>query len=137
MQNVDAKRNAMRKDERRGAIQPTGLDMSMGNVTVSPDVVRELARITTLATPGVLGLAEKTTARGQTHGELAGVNVVTQNEQGASRIKIHLCVIAATDQPLHKLGEQIQANVVGAVAEVAGIEVASVDVTFEDVRNKA
>ncbi len=119
--------------------------MSMGNVTVSPDVVREVARITTLATPGVLGLAEKNAphggARGQAHGEPAGVSVITQTEQGAGqgagRIRIHLCVIAATDQPLYKLGEQIQANVVGAVAEVAGIEVASVDVTFEDVRSKA
>jgi uncharacterized alkaline shock family protein YloU len=116
--------------------------MTLGNVTVSPDVVRELARITTLATPGVLGLAEKAAARAQahgerTHGERTGVDVVTQDESGASRVRIHVRVIAATDQPLYKLGEQIQANVVGAVAEVAGIEVASVDVTFEDVRNKA
>jgi len=35
------------------------------------------------------------------------------------------------------LGEQIQITVASAIAEIAGISVASVDVSFEDVSAKA
>jgi uncharacterized alkaline shock family protein YloU len=103
----------------------------IGRVTISPDVVREVARITTLATPGVLAMAERVRLRsGRKSG---GVDVAIQNDE----VQIRLRVIAATDCALHKLGQQIQSNVAGAIAEIAGMMVASIDVSFEDVRNKA
>ena len=105
--------------------------MMIGRVTISPDVVREVARITTLATPGVLAMVERTGAR--SGGNAGGVDVVVQDE----KVQVRLRVIAAADIPLFKLGQQIQSNVAGAVAEIAGMTVTSVDVSFEDVRSKA
>ena len=104
----------------------------IGKVTISPDVVREVARVTTLATPGVLAMAERTprSSRGPVD---TGVDVSVQ----ANSVQIRLRVIAASDVPLHKLGQQVQSNVAGAIQEIAGMSVTSVDVTFEDVRSKA
>ena len=107
----------------------------IGKVTISPDVVREVARITTLATPGVLAMAERPAGRNNVD---PGVSVtVLDDAYGGHTLQIKLRVVAAVNQPLHKLGQQIQANVAGAVAEIAGMTVTSVDVTFEDVRSQA
>lgn len=115
----------------------------IGKVTISPDVVREVARITTLATPGVLAMAERPVGRNTVD---PGVSVVVQaaapgedasaGANGKRTLQITLHVIAAADQPLQRLGQQIQSNVAGAIAEIAGMVVASVDVTFEDVRSQ-
>ncbi len=102
----------------------------IGKVTISPEVVREVARITTLATPGVLAMAERTVGRNNVD---PGVSVVAQDDT----LQIKLRVIAAVNQPLQKLGQQIQVNVADAVTETAGMAVTKVDVTFEDVRSQA
>ena len=107
----------------------------IGKVTISPDVVREVARITTLATPGVLAMAERPAGRNNVD---PGVSVMVQEEaNGEPTLQVKLRVIAAVNQPLHKLGQQIQTNVAGAIAEIAGMTVTAVDVTFEDVRSPA
>ncbi len=103
----------------------------IGKVTISPDVIREVARITTLAAPGVLAMAVRAVPRGS--GDI-GVDVTGQKD--TESVQIRLRVIAASDAPLHKLGQQIQANVAGAINEIAGMIVTSVDVSFEDVRSK-
>jgi uncharacterized alkaline shock family protein YloU len=120
----------------------------IGKVTISPDVVREVARITTLATPGVLAMAERPAGRNNVD---PGVSVIVleaargddakgdgaNDDHGSGpTLQIKLHVIAAVNQPLHKLGQQIQNNVAGAIAEIAGMTVTSVDVTFEDVRSQ-
>lgn len=102
----------------------------IGTVTISPNVVREVARITTLATPGVMAISERQIGRSTTE---PGVYVRVQDNS----VSIKLRVIAATDVPLHKLGEQIQAAVASAITEIAGMSVSTVDVSFEDVRVKA
>jgi uncharacterized alkaline shock family protein YloU len=103
----------------------------IGKVTISPEVVREVARITTLATPGVLAMAERPLA-GRNNVD-PGISVVAQDDT----IQIKLRVIAAVNEPLQKLGQQIQVNVADAVTEIAGMAVTKVDVTFEDVRSQA
>ena len=104
----------------------------IGKVTISPDVIREVARITTLATPGVLGMAERLAPHAHGNAD-PGVDVMVEGD----KVQIRLRVIAAAAIPLHKLGQQIQSNVASAVAEIAGMTVTSVDVAFEDVRSKA
>jgi uncharacterized alkaline shock family protein YloU len=97
--------------------------------------VREVARITTLATPGVLAMADRMGARGgSTRGgnHTGGVEVAIHED----KVQVRLRVIAAADISLRKLGQMIQTNVAGAVAEIAGMTVTNVDVTFEDVRSK-
>jgi len=115
--------------------------MAMGKVTISLDVVREVARITTLATPGVLRLVDKPGSRESSRGDAGSVEIAIQDDPdqmlGSMRVRVHVHVIAAADLQLSKLGQQIQTNVIGAVAEIAGIEVTCVDVTFVDVRSVA
>ena len=103
-----------------------------GKVTISPDVIRDVARVTTLATSGVLAMAERQPRH--KHSPIdTGVDVEMEDEQASIRLR----VIASVNQPLLKLGEQIQTTVASAIAEIAGITVTSVDVSFEDVRTKA
>lgn len=109
-----------------------------GKVTISPEVVLQVARITTLATPGVLGLVEDESwqsgsASGPMRHTLRGI--VASIENGAAHIRVH--IIAASNVPLVRLARQIQTNIANAIAEIAGIETAAVDVTIEDVRAAA
>ncbi|MGQ9813538.1 MAG: Asp23/Gls24 family envelope stress response protein [Candidatus Roseilinea sp.] len=105
-----------------------------GKVTIAPEVVLQVARITTLATPGVLGLVEETSRHSVSAGSplkhtLRGI--VASIEDGAARIRVH--IIAASNVPLTQLARQLQVNIANAIAEIAGIETAAVDVTVEDV----
>lgn len=109
-----------------------------GKVTISPEVVLQVARITTLATPGVLGLVEDDARQsGRAGGSLKHAlrGIVASIEDGAAHIHVH--IIAASNVPLTRLARQIQANIASAIAEIAGIETAAVDVTIEDVRAAA
>ena len=50
---------------------------------------------------------------------------------------MRLRLVAAADVSLIELGQKLQADVASAVAELVGMDVTAVDVTFEDVRNPA
>ncbi|HQV69758.1 MAG TPA: Asp23/Gls24 family envelope stress response protein [Thermoflexales bacterium] len=104
---------------------------TISNVSVSPDVIRDVARITTLATPGVLSLVDQPTVISIVPREaFRGVDVML-NDQNA-QISLHL--IAADDAALMELGKDIQKNVCEAVEEICGVNVSAVNVSFEDVR---
>ncbi len=105
-----------------------------GKATISPQVVLQVARITTLATPGVLGLVEDESPRSPSAGNLTKHTlrgIVASIEDGAAHIGVH--IIAASNVPLVRLARQIQINIANAIAEIAGLETATVDVTVEDV----
>ena len=54
-----------------------------------------------------------------------------------NRAHVRLRLVAAADVSLIELGHKLQTDVSSAVAELVGMDVTSVDVTFEDVRNPA
>ncbi len=99
-------------------------------VSISPDVVREVARITTLATPGVLALVDKPGARNASRDAFRGVEVAVRDKRAHVRLRL----VAAADVSLIELGHKLQTDVSSAVAELVGMDVTAVDVTFEDVR---
>ena len=103
------------------------------DLKISADVVREVARVTTLATPGVLALVDKPGAPATPRDPYRGVEVNVRD----SRAHVRLRVIAAADISLVGLGQKLQADVAEAVLEIVGMEVTAVDVTFEDVRKSA
>ena len=104
--------------------------MKEATVSISPNIVKDIARLTTLATPGVTGLVETHGVLGRT--QFRGVEVTMD---GAQRASVHLRVSAAADQSLHALGRTIKQAVAEAVDEMTGIHVTTVDVTFEDIRS--
>lgn len=103
--------------------------MNTARISISPDIVKDIARLTTLATPGVVGLADAPTSVLH-RSPPKGVDVEMIGE--LARITLH--VTAATDQSLPALGAMIKRKIAGAVEEIAGIKVESISVSFEDVR---
>ena len=97
-------------------------------VTISPDIIRDVARITALATPGVISLVEND-GRWRSRAT-SGIEAVLNN--GYAYIKLN--VIGHTGHSLIALASQIRNNIAEAVNEVTDVTVASVDITFEDVR---
>lgn len=101
------------------------------NVSVSADVIRDVARITTLATEGVLGLVDQPVVISVPMREAFRSVDVVMKEQKA-HVSLH--VIAADDVALIDLGKRIQHDVSEAIDEMCGVEVHAVDVSIEDVR---
>ncbi len=106
--------------------------MAIVSVTISPEVIRTVVRNTALSTAGVLALVEPE-HEGRTFGvrhSLRGVDVQMVNDQAV----VALRVVAATNVPLHILSQQLRQSIAEVVEEITGIQVASVDVSIEDVR---
>lgn len=107
-----------------------------GKITIAPEVVLQVARITTLATPGVLALVDPNhrpstpTSPALPRDLFRGITASVDN--GQAHISLH--VVAAANTSLIKLARHIQSNVASAMSEIAGIESTTVDVSFVDVR---
>lgn len=105
----------------------------LGKVTVAPEVLVTIARLTTLKTPGVARLG--TSAHGGINRVLPrgavkdGVKVQVE-DQG---VTVELHVIARHDANMLELGQRIQTNITRAIAEMVGMKVHAVDVYIEDV----
>jgi uncharacterized alkaline shock family protein YloU len=104
----------------------------MQELSISPTIVRDIARLTTLATPGVISLTDVNGLFGRVRAR--GVDVTINPDRSAS---ISLHVVASADQSLKTLGAKIQSAVIEAVDEMTGLRVRRVDVSFEDVRSVA
>jgi len=106
----------------------------LGKVTIAPEVLVTIARLTTLKTPGVARLGSST---------LGSVNRVVQRGTKRDGVKIEvddqgvtveLHVIAQHDANMLELGQRIQANISRAIAEMVGMKVNAVNVYIEDVQ---
>ncbi|MCS7088367.1 MAG: Asp23/Gls24 family envelope stress response protein [Thermoflexales bacterium] len=101
--------------------------MTNSTVTIAPEVIRTVVRNTVLALSNVRRIARHRAWRGSD--ESRGVEVSVH--EGQVHIKLH--VVAAIDAPLVELGRTIQREVKTVVEEIVGLQVARVDVHFEDV----
>ncbi len=99
-----------------------------GAVTVEPEVLETIARLTALEVPGVVRIAEKDVDRflGIT-GKSVRVAVVDQ------RVKVDLHIIAGPNISLLRLGQAVQYSVTRAVQQMIGMPVDAVNVHIEDV----
>jgi uncharacterized alkaline shock family protein YloU len=100
----------------------------MSIVTISPDVVRDVVRITTLATPGVVSLVDQESSWSRS--KFRGVDVKMDGEH--AHVALHL--VAATGVSILELSDSLKTRIREAVDEIANVRIASVDVTVEDVR---
>ncbi len=106
----------------------------LGTVTIAPEVLVTIARLTTLRTPGVARLGS---------GLLDSVNCMLKRGIGDGGVKIQvdengvsveLHVIAQHDANMLELGQRIQANLSRAIAEMVGMAVNEVNVYIQDVQ---
>ncbi len=99
----------------------------IGKITVAPEVLETIARLTTLAVPGVARLVSPAGVR-----RLLRHNGVKLEVIGNS-VRVELYVVTEPDANMLNVGRQIQAEVTRAIQDMVGMEVQSVDVHIEDV----
>ena len=102
--------------------------MIPGRVTVEPEVLETIARLTALGVPGVVRIAEKDVDRFL---GLTGNSVSVMVRE--NRVKVDLHIIAGPDISLLRLGRAVQYEVTRAIQTMIGMPVESVDVHIEDV----
>jgi len=99
----------------------------IGKITVAPEVLETVARLTALAVPGVARLASRSGV-----GRLLRSDGVKLNIVGNS-VRVALYVVTEPDVNMLGVGRQIQAEVTRAIQDMVGMEVKSVDVHIDDV----
>ena len=108
------------------------MDDVMGKVTIAPNVLTTIVRLTALDRPGVHRLipAPPKVQPLLTGGATAEGIFVELTEPG---VAVELHVVASADVNMLKLGEDLQASITRAIEEMVGMQVASVDVHIDDV----
>lgn len=101
------------------------VENTIGKTTIAPSVLCTIAKLTTLAVPGVSRMAE-----GKAHSsDLDGVKVETRD----GSIYLDLFVIMSSDRNARLVAEQVQQRVNRQITEIVGMEVAKINVHITDV----
>ncbi len=105
-------------------------EMVPGTVTIEPDVLETVARLTAQKVEGVLRLAEKSDVE-----KLLGLGhksvEVEVRDDGAVAVEVH--IIARPNLSLLHLGREVQQEVTRAIQQIIGMQVLEVNVYIEDV----
>jgi uncharacterized alkaline shock family protein YloU len=113
--------------------EPGGKEERMGTVRISPQVLATIARLTTLAVPGVGRMYRDLTSDVDRFfkGKVAtdGVRI----EVADDAVAVDIYVVAKPHTNLYELGRKIQTDVSRAITEMVGMPVISVDVHIEEI----
>ena len=96
-------------------------------ITVAPGVLETIARLTTLAVPGVARLVPPAGVRRLLGRDGAQIEVI------GNSVRVKQYVVAEPHISMLSVGRRIQAEVTRAIEDMVGMEVLSVDVYIEDV----
>jgi len=98
-----------------------------GTITIAPEVLATIARLTTLAIPGVARMVSPPGVR-----RLLGLNGVRIDiEDRSVRVELHL--VTEPGVSMLQIGHKVQAEVTRAIQDLVGMTAESVDVYIEDV----
>lgn len=114
----------------------SAMEENLGTVTVAPEVLVQLIRLTALATPGVTRLAA--TFHGKVRrlfGGKTGEGIEIEIEDHS--VAINLYVIAEPDAQMLVLGQTLQREISRAVQDVVGMPVKEINIHIEDVADRA
>ena len=100
---------------------------SIGRVTIAPRVLETIARLTTLAVPGVSRITSQPGVR-----RLLGHDGVAIEVDG-DIVRVELYIVTDTNVNMLNVGRQVQAEVTRAIQDIVGLQVGSVGVHIEDV----
>lgn len=112
------------------------MEESLGTVTIHPSVLVTVARLTALATSGVVRLGERwhfdvsRVLSSRSHSGGNGVDVFVSDE---NVVTVDLEVVAEAGTMLVELGKSLQTEVERAINEIVGMDVATVNVFILDV----
>ena len=99
----------------------------IGSITVAPEVLETIARLTALAVPGVARLAPPPGVGRLLRQDGVRIEVV------GKIVHVTLNVVTEPHVNMLQIGRRIQAEVIRAIQDMVGMEVRSVDVYIEDV----
>jgi uncharacterized alkaline shock family protein YloU len=101
---------------------------SLGRITVDPEVLETIARLTALAVPGVVRIAP-VLPKSRLLGRKEGVRITLRD--GSVLVDVYLVVESGYN--MLALGRQVQAEVTRAIQDMVGLDVEAVNVYIEDV----
>ena len=99
----------------------------VGKITIAPEVLETIARLTALAVPGVARLASPPGVRRLLRQDGVKIKII----EGS--VHVVLNVVTEPHVNMLRIGRQIQAEVTRAIQDMIGMDVQSVDVYIEDV----
>lgn len=111
------------------------MEEKLGSVRISPQVLTTIARLTTLAVPGVVRMHQDIST---------GVDRLLKGKAGSGgvhlevvddAVSLDLYVVASSDVNLYELGRAIQGQVSRAIRDMVGMPVLAVNVHIEDVES--
>ncbi len=108
-------------------------EKQLGRIIVAPGVLVTIARLTSLATPGVARMGRSWTAgmsRLLRHTCSDGGVEITIEDQA---VTADLYIVAQHDVKLLEMSRQLQADVTRAIEEIVGLRVWAVNVHIQDV----
>lgn len=117
--------------------EPVQSEERMGSVQISPQVLATIARLTTLAVPGVARMYRDISSDVDRFlkGKVAtdGIRI----EVADNAVAVDIAVVAKPRNNLYELGRRIQTDVARAITEMVGMPVISIDVHIEEIESSA
>ena len=105
---------------------------SPGKTTIAPEVLQNIAELTTLSVEGVSRLNAQVGRVGKllpgSH-RRGGVSIEIKDSQ----VNIELDVILKNDVNVRQVSREIQTEVARSVSEMVGMEIGQIDVNIEDI----
>jgi uncharacterized alkaline shock family protein YloU len=99
----------------------------IGKITIAPEVLETIARLTALAVSGVARLAEPPGVHRLIRHDGVEIKIVGDG------VRVNVRVVTNPEANMLTVGRQIQSEVTRAIQDIAGMDVKSVDVHIEDV----
>ncbi len=106
----------------------------LGKVTVAPEVLYSLVRLTALATPGVARLADLPIGMRRLFRGKAAEGIKIEITDDAVAIDLYL--VAEPDAKMLSLGQTLQHEISRAIQDVVGMPVRQVNIHIEDVADR-
>jgi uncharacterized alkaline shock family protein YloU len=98
---------------------------SHGTITIAPNVLNTIARLTTLNVEGVARLGAS--------GKLLRANEGVAIEITDGQVKADIFIVVKPEVNMFEVGQQIQHNVARSIKDIVGMDVESVNVHVQDV----
>ena len=111
------------------------MEENLGNVTIAPEVLLSLVRLTALATPGVARLyaGMPNGVRRLFSGKAAeGIRIEIEDHT----VAIELYIVAEPDAHMLPLGQTLQHEINRAIQDVVGMPVKEINIHIEDVADR-
>ena len=111
------------------------MEENIGTVTIAPEVLLALIRLTALATPGVARLSSENPSGVQRlfRGKASeGIQIEIEDHS----VSIDLFIVAEPDVQMLPLGQTLQREVSRAIQDIVGMPVKEINIHIDDVADR-